>query len=180
MDPFSSRCRSVACLTKVKDLSFSELKMFNFFYILSPTRDLYEVALQRLNLNCCQILHYGYVTSGTDFLLLWGQVQVWLLRVCHEQEVQLADARALRTHATQVQLSALQQTGVVATTHKLCCGSVYSIYGSGSSTLTIYRSGSVSRIANTIRIQLDPDPNAGFFVTFKSFSTDFFEISLFF
>jgi len=41
----------------------------------------------------------------------------------------------------------------------------YRIFGSGSSTLTIYRSG--SRRANNIRIQLDPDLNAGLFVTWK-------------
>ena len=37
-----------------------------------------------------------------------------------------------------------------------CCGFVYSIYGPGSSTLTIYGFG--SRRANNIRIQLDLDP----------------------
>jgi len=50
-----------------------------------------------------------------------------------------------------------------------CCGSVYSIYGSGSgsSTLTIYGSGSGSRRVNNIRIRLDPDPDptAGFYKT---------------
>ena len=40
-------------------------------------------------------------------------------------------------------------------------------YGSGSSTLTIYRSG--SRRANNIQLQLDPDPTAGFYKTQNKF-----------
>ena len=89
----------------------------------------------------------------------------WNVRVGKAASINwLATAVLFRSRASYSTPGALRRSLVASSSgQNQCCGSVYSIYGSGSSTLTIYGSG--SRRVNDIRIQMDPDPTAGFYKT---------------